>query len=248
MRGSSALLALVMGCMALAYLVHTGRAFRWWDYPLGHIAEVSADHYGHLTTIAIYRALNLPGEAPVAIPLGVLSALALAWRRRGWRVWAALLPLLLLATIPAEYIAKALVHSPAPTPDIVLQPTLAAARHYQALAVQQSCPLTPGLLKETLFNPACPGGSFFSGAAARIALLVGAAAWWVARRPWPRRLRALGVALLLAYLLAAGVGRVYVLRHWVSDVVGGTLLGAAYLCAAWLLARSSPRDFDNTRR
>ncbi len=230
----------VLALVALTWLVQTGRAYWWWDFALAHLAARSADSYTHTGTLVVYRALNVPGDLRVDAVLTLAAVLVLARRRAGW---ATLLPLLLLATAPVEYAAKDLVYSPPPTPEVVLRPSAADALPYYTQQSPASCPAAVASPLGLLDDVSCPGGSFLSGAAARIVIVAGVALWWTARRRW-RVLPRLIVALtLVAYALAAGVGRVYLRWHWPSDVIGGYLLGAILLCIILLVAqpRRAPR-------
>lgn len=87
--------------------------------------------------------------------------------------------------------------------------------------------------------------AFPSGHATGAMLLYGFAAWYVATREGRVPARAGLVALLALVPLAVGASRVGLSVHWVSDVVGGRVLGLSWLVlslgAAWAAGqRSSP--------
>ncbi len=230
----SVLWSCLLALTALAWLVETGRAYWWWDFTLAHLAARSANSYVHTVTIAVYRALNVPGDPRVAAVLTLAAMLVLARRRAGW---ATLLPLLLLATMPVEYAAKDLIYSPPPTPEVILRPSAADALPYYTEQSFAPCPAAAASPLGILDDVSCPGGSFLSGAAARIVIVAGIALWWTARQRWRVWLRLILALALVAYVIAAGVGRVYLRWHWPSDVIGGYLLGTIYLCIILLVTQ-----------
>jgi undecaprenyl-diphosphatase len=74
---------------------------------------------------------------------------------------------------------------------------------------------------------AASGGSFPSGHTTVSALAAGLFVW-AARRAGPRAACAASAAAL-AWALAVGLSRVFLGVHWLSDVLGGWLLAAAWL-------------------
>ena len=89
-------------------------------------------------------------------------------------------------------------------------------------------------------GPLEPGFSYPSGHAAGSILVYGLLAWLITR-DWPPRRRwvAFGLALLLAVLIAAT--RVLLQVHFLSDVIGGILLGTGILLIAVVWIRSHER-------
>ncbi len=77
-----------------------------------------------------------------------------------------------------------------------------------------------------------PSGHATSAAAVYLLL-----AWFA-----PARWRPLGWALAAAMILLNGFSRIMLGVHWASDVVGGTMLGAAFaLLGAWWASRATSR-------
>jgi len=95
-------------------------------------------------------------------------------------------------------------------------------------------------------GPLEPGFSYPSGHAAGSLLVYGLLAWlvtrdWPARRRWP----VFCLALLMAVLIATT--RVLLQVHYLSDVVGGMLLGVGVLLVAVVWIRSRERPGDQVR-
>jgi membrane-associated phospholipid phosphatase len=131
------------------------------------------------------------------------------------------LPLLLLVTVPVE---KYLQH---------------------AIASLVEAPRPPAALSIG------PAGTFPSGGSARVVLVGGMVAWLLAQRSRGWWLAVIGwtVVALLAY--AEGYSRLYLGRHWVSDVLGGWVFGALLLAvllvAATLIPMPSGRSLASPR-
>ena len=90
-------------------------------------------------------------------------------------------------------------------------------------------------------GPLEPGFSYPSGHAAGSFLVYGLLAWlvtrdWPAQRRWP----AFALAIILALLIATT--RVLLQVHYLSDVVGGVLLGGGVLLLAMVWIRSRERQ------
>jgi membrane-associated phospholipid phosphatase len=227
------LLACVAALLGLAYAVDSGWAFGWWDFTLAHLAAQAAHGYDDPRPYAFFSAIGLLGDWRIAVLIAALCLLAVGRRRAAWT---ALLPLMLILTVVLEYLTKETVHQPWPTPDVVGQSSLALARYAYTQVPQAVCLPSLALTRSQLIAPTCMDGSFLSGAAARVVILAGMAVWWARRRPWPGEVRGALYLALLGYVLAVGVGRVYLRWHWPSDVLGGYLLGASCLCGMWLFA------------
>jgi undecaprenyl-diphosphatase len=76
---------------------------------------------------------------------------------------------------------------------------------------------------------------FPSGHVLSLVVLLGLAAYALAGSRARRRWRVLGGALATVTLVGVAASRLYLDRHWTSDVLGGFTLGLAYLLAALLV-------------
>ena len=87
-------------------------------------------------------------------------------------------------------------------------------------------------------NPLEPGeaGSFPSGHTVHAVIYLGVVWSLVAPRLPERRHRQALAALFVAGVLLTGLSRIYLGRHWPSDVLGGLLVGSIALWALWTAA------------
>ena len=105
-------------------------------------------------------------------------------------------------------------------------------------------------------NPLEPGeaGSFPSGHTVHAVIYLGVVWSLVAPRLAERRHRQALAALFVVGVLLTGLSRIYLGRHWPSDVLGGLLVGCIALWALWTVAsrtllagRADPRPGAATR-
>lgn len=66
-------------------------------------------------------------------------------------------------------------------------------------------------------------------------------------RRLPRPLYVACWVLAVALVVAAGISRIYVGAHWPSDVVGGLLVGLAWICLSLSLGRLTKPIFESRR-
>ena len=86
--------------------------------------------------------------------------------------------------------------------------------------------------------PSFPSGHTTAGMAGLVAIAI--TAWFVLPRPWST---VTGPVVAVIGLLQ-GPSRLFLAKHWVTDVLGGLLLGSGWLCVVWgaFLVWLAPRD------
>ena len=207
--------------VALAVASARGSALTAWDQ---QIADAFVAWRSSVRS-HVFWALTLLGNAPV---LAVLSSsvvlLLVVWGRRGWAV---LVAVGMLIGWGLSETAKAVIDRPRPPVDEAL------------IAMPSSGSMPSGHTLTTLV---------FLGLLVYLAI----GAWGAAsgrRGTVPASVTAaVAVAVAGAIALAGviGVSRVYLGVHWMSDVIGGWLLGgawlAAYLGGIWVWMRRKVRD------
>ena len=101
------------------------------------------------------------------------------------------------------------------------------------LIVPQWRPWTAGVLPEANLLTRVHLAAFPSGHAFRSAFLFGWLGWELAA--WRSRLAGIGQGLCVAMIGLVGVSRLYLNRHWATDVLGGWLVALLMLsvAAAW---------------
>lgn len=119
-----------------------------------------------------------------------------ALARKKIRLRALIIPILFGALAMGELYGKSVVHHPAPPFFMLKNPTTIFPTYY--INEQYSYP---------------------SGHTAR-AVFLGLALWFITKK---RRL--VGIAIVM-YVLVVAIGRIYLGHHWLSDVIGGVLLGS----------------------
>jgi membrane-associated phospholipid phosphatase len=208
--------------LALCGLVVLGliHPIDWWGQTL--IASLSSSSVLDLTGFL----LTLLGEAQITGVIAVVLAVR-GWRRQRER---GLGPLLLFVGVGLEVLLKYLLPQ--------LSPPATLARH---LHVPDVVRLSSAFLLQVATPPVlwhiAPPYSFPSGHMLRTTFLVTLAG---ARKPQWRMAGWLVVG-------AMAVTRIYCNEHWVSDVVGGALLGWALAGGAIALSQEQEREVGEVK-
>ena len=218
-------LKLLCGVLAAAFVALTVAVLARWTEALDvrvalALAPVEVDAGPLLPVLA---GASIVGGAVPGLLLAVLMAARLWLSRRDVNSMA---PLLLLVAIAVELLFKSVV----PQPDSA------------SLLVHHPLAYAPVELPAMI--PFGPPYAFPSGHAARLAFLAGLLVYFapakVAALP-ARRLLGLGAGAVVTVSAAA---RAYSGEHWLTDVVGGLLLGACLALVAVLLLASGGRPED----
>jgi membrane-associated phospholipid phosphatase len=130
--------------------------------------------------------------------IGLLTLVAI--RKRGIR--ALLIPLLFSLLIAGEMYGKSVVHHPAPPFFMIKNPTTIFPKYY--------------------INEAFSYPSGHTARAVFIGCLVSGVMYHVSRK---RKALLLTIAISIVYILLVALGRIYLGHHWLSDILGGGLLG-----------------------
>lgn len=156
-------------------------------------------------------------ELTVAVTVLLTGVMLYERRKKRWNIWALTVPLALTILVCAEIYGKTVVHHPAPPFNMIKHPTTIFPANY---------------INEQFSYP--------SGHAARaiflsvVAMSVLSYSWWFTRRT----VCFVGVIGII-YISLVSVSRIYLGHHWLSDVAGGLLLGAACaLIAVAVITRS----------
>lgn len=142
-------------------------------------------------------------------------------KQRRWHLRSLIIPLALVAVVIVEIYSKSIVHHPAPMYSMIKNPTTIFPANY---------------INEQFSYP--------SGHAARAIFLAGTFIWVLYARYGRKITRRVGNAYVgilagsVCYVTLVAVSRIYLGHHWLSDVVGGLLLGGGCTCGAFSIMRS----------
>lgn len=208
MRTYAAIAALLAAVLAAFSVAVAGHLFTSSDLDAAAAFKALYDP----ALLPVFRALALLGGIEMTTLVG-LGLFAFLWRH-GYRLGALATAALPVDTL-IELVYKHTINHPGPP---------ASLSHPDGPSLSELLERGPG------------GWSFPSGHMARTVVVYGLLAFVVQRlalRPALRRLAA-PVAVLLVLVMA--FDRLYLEVHWLSDVVGGLLLGTTFLAASisWL--------------
>ena len=146
---------------------------------------------------------------PSIFLVGLLTIAALVdWKNKKIRLRALVIPLLFGALVLGEIYGKSVVHHPAPPFFMIKNPTTIFPKYY----INDQFSYPSGHTARAVFL----GITLF-------ALFAGPVAGWMKRK---KKMLILAGSVIL-YIAAVAVGRIYLGHHWLSDIIGGGLLGLA---------------------
>jgi undecaprenyl-diphosphatase len=146
---------------------------------------------------------------PSVVVVGLLTIAALVdWKKKKIRLRSLIIPLLFGALVMGELYGKSVVHHPAPPFFMIKNPTTIFPQFY----INEQFSYPSGHTSRAVFI----GITFFL-------LVAGPVSDWIKRK---QRTLLIGGAIF-AYIFAVAIGRIYLGSHWLSDVIGGGLLGLA---------------------
>lgn len=170
----------------------------------------------------LWETIALPvTPAPSVAVVGLLTIAALVdFRKKKLRIRALIIPLLFAALVLGELYGKSVVHHPAPPYFMIKNPTAIFPQFY----INEQFSYPSGHTSRTVFL----GITLF-------ALLASPLPEWMKRK---KRMIIL-TGSIVAYIAAVAIGRIYLGHHWLSDVIGGGLLGAGLGLLTFLGLHSS---------
>ena len=159
----------------------------------------------------VWEAVSLPvTPTPSILVVGLLTIAALVdIKKKKIRLRALVIPLLFGALVWGELYGKSVVHHPSPPFFMIKNPTTIFPQFY----VNEQFSYPSGHTARAVFF----GFVLFT-------LVARTVIDWVRER---KRMLIMGV-LIGAYILAVAIGKIYLGQHWMSDIIGGGLLGAGF--------------------
>lgn len=159
---------------------------------------------------SVWETIALPvTPAPSVFVVGLLTIAALVdFKKKKIRIQALIIPLLFGLLVMGELYGKSVVQHPSPPFFMIKHPTTIFPQFY----VNEQYSYPSGHTSRAVFL----GLVLFS-------LMAGPFEVW--KKNW--RKTAVIAGAILAYAIVVGIGRIYLGSHWLSDVIGGGLLGVA---------------------
>lgn len=191
------------------------------DFSLTVKVQERIDTSSHLRASAFVGNL-MEGATFFASPLfTVVVTLLLTWqfvydrKKRRWYVRALVIPVALVMIVMLEIYGKSIVHHPSPPFSMIKHPTTIFPADY---------------INDQFSYP--------SGHAARALFMAALTGLWILREKYfHKRTLVIPLFLLVGYVMLVSISRIYLGHHWLSDVVGGWLLGSfgIFMCASYLI-------------
>jgi membrane-associated phospholipid phosphatase len=201
------------------------------------IAVVAGVLFALLTVLVVIHPAPFFFDRPIEVAVQSVNARPFAWFNTFVSAFAGLVG---VGVGAAVIVLTFLLRRPA-TPFVVFSAIYSVLYNVVNIIIQRPRPAGVAHTTSNLM-----GYSYPSGHAGFFLWLSVLAIVLLARR-LPRPLYVVCWVLAVVLVVAAGVSRVYVGAHWPSDVVGGLLVGLAWICLSLSLGRLTKPIFESRR-
>jgi len=201
------------------------------------IAVVAGVLFALLTMLVVIHPAPFFFDRPIEVAVQSVNARPFAWFNTFVSAFAGLVG---VGVGAAVIVLTFLLRRPA-TPFVIFSAIYSVLYNVVNIIIQRPRPAGVAHTTSNLMGYSYPSGhaGFF--------LWLSVLAMVLLARRLPRPLYVACWVLAVALVVAAGISRIYVGAHWPSDVVGGLLVGLAWICLSLSLGRLTKPIFESRR-
>jgi membrane-associated phospholipid phosphatase len=201
------------------------------------IAVIAGLLFALLTVLVVIHPAPFFCDRPILTAVQSVNARPFAWFNTFVSAFAGLVG---VGVGAAVIVLTFLLRRPA-TPFVIFSAIYSVLYNVVNVIIQRPRPTGVAHITSNLMGYSYPSGhaGFF--------LWLSVLAMVLLARRLPRPLYVACWVLAVALVVAAGISRIYVGAHWPSDVVGGLLVGLAWICLSLSLGRLTKPIFESRR-